>query len=388
MIAIKNGKIVTPTEVVENSVLLIESDRILGISDSESNAETIIDAGGSYILPGLIDIHSDRIEQFIQPRPTSQMDFSFALKICEREMLSAGITTMYHSLALFKDDFFGASPLRTKENTQKIADIIAESKSRKGLIRHRVHLRIEIDNMDAFDIVKDIMQQSKAHLISFMDHTPGQGQYRDLDMYFKTVSETGTFKMENMTAQSLAEYHNNKATLTLEQLKELAAFAREKGIASASHDDTVEKFAVNQEIGVSISEFPISMEAAKKAKECGFLTVVGAPNILRGDSHCGNLSGTHAILEDAADIICSDYYPAAILHSIFQMHTRHGVPLEQMVSRATLNPAIALGIQDDYGAIEPGKKADILIVDARDGAPVITSVFVGGNQALNMQYWS
>ncbi|MCL2248056.1 MAG: phosphonate metabolism protein PhnM [Oscillospiraceae bacterium] len=388
MTAIKNGKIVTPNEVIENSILLIENDRIQGISDNTGNAETIIDAGGSYVLPGLIDVHSDRLEQFIQPRPSSQMDFSFALKMCEREMISAGITTIFHSIALYNDDYFNVSPLRTKENTEKIADLIEESRSCARLIRNRVHLRIEIDNLEAFDIAKNVISQSKVHLISFMDHTPGQGQYSDLNVYYKNVLEMGAFKMENMTAQSLAEHHENKSMLSLEQLKELASFAREKKIATASHDDTVENFDVNREIGVSISEFPITMEAAKKAKEYGFSTVVGAPNILRGNSHCGNLSGAHAILEDAADIICSDYYPAAMLSSIFRMHTKQGVPLEQMVNRATLNPAKALGIQDDYGSIEQGKKADIIFVNTRENAPEITDVFVNGNRALSMQYWS
>lgn len=383
MIAIKNGKIVTPSGVEENRVLLIDGDRILDICADAADAEEVIDAHGGYILPGLIDVHSDRIEQFIQPRPSSQMDFSFALKICERELLSSGITTMYHGIALYKDNFFGESPLRTKENAKKIAALIAQMK--ESLIRHRVHLRIEIDNMEAIEIAKEMINQ--VHLISFMDHTPGQGQYRDLDVYFKTVSGIGAFQMEGMNAQKLAEYHKDKSTLSLEQLKELAAFAREKGIATASHDDTVEKFAVNKEIGVNISEFPISMEAAKKAKEMGFLTVVGAPNILRGDSHCGNLSGAHAILQNAADIICSDYYPAAMLHSIFHMHTKHGIPLAQMVNRATLNPATALGIHENYGALEPGKKADILITDTQGDAPVITNVFVNGNRALNIQYW-
>ena len=229
MTAIKNGKIVTSTEVIENKILLVKDDEILDISDNTADAENIIDIKGSYILPGLIDVHSDRIEQFIQPRPSSQMDFSFALKTCERELLSAGITTMYHSIALYKDDFFGVSPLRTKENMLKMSDLIAESQQR--LIRHRLHLRVEVDNPDAFDIAKDAIQQSKIHLISFMDHTPGQGQYSDLSVYLKAIS--GTFNMGNITPESLVEYHTNKPTLSLFQLKQLAAFAREKGIATA-----------------------------------------------------------------------------------------------------------------------------------------------------------
>lgn len=387
MIAIKNGRIITPDCIIEDKILLIEQDRILGFSDTVEGADRVINAHGRYIIPGIIDVHSDKIEKYISPRPTSQMDFEFALKVCERDLLGAGITTMYHSLSLFKDEIFGKSPLRTKENVQKIADLIAGIHERNHLIHHRFHLRIEIDNLEAYDIVKDMIAQGKVHLISFMDHTPGQGQYRSLAIYAETITKYNGKEIDTLGLNGVVEYHKNKAMLSLEQIKELTDLAHASGIAVASHDDdTDEKLTVNKQIGVDISEFPITMEAAKSAKAHGFYTIVGAPNILRGGSHSGNMSAADAILENCADLLCSDYYPAAILSSIFYMHKNHGIPLCDMVNKTSLNPAKATRIHGDYGSIEPGKKADLLIVDELDGYPVITHALVDGRTASRIEY--
>ena len=390
MIAIKNGRIVTPNRVLDGKVLLLKHDRVFGFYDSLENAENVdkvVNAHGRFVMPGLIDIHSDKLEQYIQPRPTSQMDFEFALKVCERDFLGAGITTMYHSISLFGDEFFGSSPLRTKENVGKIAELISDIHLRNHLIRHRLHLRIELDNPEAFDIASDMINQGKAHLISFMDHTPGQGQYNDLTVYYEAISKYGGKEVTELGFDGVLEYHKNKKTSSFEQLRELAVYAHKKGVAVASHDDDTEKkLGINKKIGVDICEFPISLETAKSAKAKGFYTVVGAANILRGTSHSGNLSASEAVLEGCADILCSDYYPAAILNSIFHMHVKHDIPLSYMVSKATLNPAKALGMDVDYGSIEPGKKADLLIVDILDGYPVITHAFVDGVAVSRIEY--
>ncbi len=387
MIAIKNGRIVLPDQIVEGKVLRIEGDRIHSLADSADGAEKVINAHGRYVMPGIIDVHSDKLEQYIQPRPTSQLDFEFGLKVCEHDLLGAGITTMYHSISLFQDEFFGKSPMRTKENVQKIADLIAQIHQRYHLIHHRFHLRIEIDNLDAFDIVREMLAQGKVHLISFMDHTPGQGQYRSLAVYADTVSQYNGAEFERMGLDGVVEYHKNKHTLSFEQLKTLTELAHTKGIAVASHDDdTDEKLAINQRLGVDISEFPITLEAARLAKNRGFYTIVGAPNILRGCSHSGNMSAAEAILAGTADIICSDYYPATVLHSVFLMHTKHGVPLHEIVNRVSLNPARATKIDREYGSLEIGKKADVLIVDTLDGYPVITHVLVDGRATSRIEY--
>ena len=393
MIAIKNGRIITPDKIIENKVLLLKNDKIASFSDSAYGAEKVVNAHGRYIMPGFIDIHSDRIEQYISPRPTSQVDFEFGLKVCERDLLGAGITTMYHSISLFGDEFFGSSPLRTKENVQRLSDLICGIHLRNHLIHHRFHLRIEIDNLEAYEIACEMIEQNKVHLISFMNHTPGQGQYRNYAAYQDAVSKyngnLGGRDAKDMTVDELNEYHENKPKLTTEQLTELTRLAHAKGIPVASRDDdTRDKLEENLKIGVDISEFPISIDTAKAAKELGFSTVVGAANILRGSSHSGNMSAADAVLADCADIICSDYYSAAILQSIYIMHEKHGSPLEKMVNKATLNPAVAMKIDNEYGSLEPGKKADLLIVDILDGYPVITHCFVDGRTTSRIEYRS
>jgi len=223
--AIINGKIITPDAVVEGKKLLIHNDRIVGIVDGADVShppKNTVDAHGRYIMPGIIDVHSDNLEQYVQPRPTSQVDFEFALRICERNLLCAGITTMYHSIALFKDEFFGKSPLRTKENVQIIADLLASIHRRDHLIRHRCHLRVEIDNLEAFDITRDMIEQGKVHQISFMDHTPGQGQYKDLALYYETVSGHKGREVKEMNGiADVLKFHHKKRYLSFEQLTEL-----------------------------------------------------------------------------------------------------------------------------------------------------------------------
>lgn len=387
LIAIKNGKIVTPDEVIEGKVLLIEEDCIVGIVEKIIEEEKVIDAHGSYIIPGFIDIHSDRIEQIILPRPTAQMDMELALRECERELLNQGITTMFHSLSLYKDEFFGKSPLRTKESIDKLVALLQSRNTQKHLIHHYLHLRIEIDNLEAFDVVKEMICANMVQEISFMDHTPGQGQYGDLKVYEETVKKYHGTEVESEGMEGILQYHKTKDRMTVDQLKELCDLAHQYGIRVASHDDdTKEKLMINKKIGVDISEFPINVETAKEAKKEGFYTVVGAPNILLGGSHSGNMSAAEAIQEDCADILCSDYYPPAILYGIFHMYHTYSVPLSEVVKKATLNPAKATGISEEYGSIEKGKKADLLIVDEFDNYPVITKVFIHGKTVSNIAY--
>ncbi len=389
MKAIVNGQLVTEDNILKDKILIIDGDRIADMADSinPDDFERVINAHGRYVMPGFIDIHSDRIEQFIQPRPTALMGFELGMKACERELLFQGITTMFHSLSLCRDEFFGAKAIRQKDNVRKLANLIADIHNRYHLIHHRFHLRIEIDNLEAYEIAKEMIEKRLVHEISFMDHTPGQGQYKNLEVYQKTLSGYNGSEYLKLGFEGVLAYHEQKTTLSFEQIKELADLAHQSGIAVASHDDDcVEKLEINRRLGVDISEFPITLETARVAKARGFHTVVGAPNILLGGSHSGNMNAAEAIEMGFADVLCSDYYPAAMLHAVFVMHENYSLPLWEMVKKVSLNPARAVRLDADYGSLQIGKKADILIVEVLDGYPVITHSLVDGVLSSRVEY--
>ena len=170
--------------------------------------------------------------------------------------------------------------------------------------------------------------------------------------------------------------------------REITRLAIEKGISVASHDDdSKEKVNYYRLLGTRISEFPITMEVAEYAHEIGMYTVAGAPNILLGGSHAGNLTAHEAIGRGCIDILCSDYYPAGMIHAVFKLVEQYGYPMEDIVKMVTLNPAKAVNMGDRLGSIEAGKSADLLIVEIlEDGFPSIKSCFVNGVLVLRNQY--
>ena len=402
MYIIRNGVIVAPTTLLFGYELVVDGDRIASIAAQGTTHATpemgVIDAHGGFVTPGFVDIHSDFVEQVISPRPTVLMDMPTALFEAERELLSHGITTMFHSLSVHGISASSKMPLsRQWPNVTKIMDLISAAKRTEGhnehLIRHRCHARIEVDSVDIFDELAKRVAAGDCDEISFMDHTPGQGQYRTLENYRNsssaakrqvTVEDEKDF--ERVIEQMKAEPH-----LTYEQLKVLADLALERGIAIASHDDdTLEKLSLMQSLGCTISEFPVTMEVARAARERGMATVLGTPNILLGKSHAGNLSARDAVQAGVASVLCSDYYPTAMLHSAFRMHHDFGLPLEQAFAMLTINPARAVHVDDELGSLEEGKKADILIVrevqeDERT-FPVITCALVGGRVVSRSWY--
>ena len=398
MYVIRNGIIVQPDRLLFGYEVVVEGDTISaiqrqGIFDAAAAGAGVIDAHGGYITPGLVDIHSDYIETVISPRPTVLMDFSTALFEAERELLAHGITTMYHSLSAYKRDFMDTKPVRRWENTEKIMALVAGCKRTEGknahLIRHRLHLRLEVDNVDLVEQVEGHLRSGDVDELSFMDHTPGQGQYRDIEIWRRSLRSDHVVGEEE--AAELAARQQAAPKLSFEQLKYLADIAHEEGIALASHDDdSVEHLDLMRELGCTISEFPVSLEVAQAACERGMYTVMGTPNILLGKSHSGNLSARDAVANGVAGVLCSDYYPTAMLQSAFALHHDFKLPLEQAFAMLTINPARAVGADGQIGSLEEGKKADILVIrEVEEGQrtyPVITATLVGGRVVSRMWY--
>jgi len=387
---ITKGQIVTENGILNDHDLLIEGSLIKkvvprGEIEAKEGIE-VIDAKGGFVSPGFVDIHSDFIETMAAPRPTTMMDFNLCLRESEKILINQGITTMFHSLSLYKSNEFTHKPIRTANNVKQIVELIDKTHDDKHLIHHRVHVRLEIDNFEEIENVKKYIREKKVHLVSFMDHTPGQGQYKDLEVYRNTLQ--GYKNISDGEVDAIINRHQVKEKMAMELLKEIADLARANNIAVASHDDDCkEKLDLVKNFGVNISEFPITLEVAKFAKSKGMFTIAGAPNILQGGSHSGNLSAIEAINEDTIDILCSDYYPAALLHSIFIMHEKHDQDLGKMFNLVTINPAKAVNMDKQIGSIKEGKRADLIIIEKIDNNyPVITSVFVDGNLVSRMNY--
>ncbi|MDN3427321.1 phosphonate metabolism protein PhnM [Microbacterium sp. APC 3898] len=387
---IHNGKIITEQSIAEGFAVVVEGEIIQSLIPEEQVADypdaVLIDANGGYISPGFIDIHSDYIETIASPRPTSMMNFDISLREAEKILISHGITTMFHSLSFYKEDVFSHKPMRNPNNIQRMVDAIEATHNRLHLIRHRLHARFEIDNIDEVDQLVQNIEDGKVHLLSFMDHTPGQGQYRNLEVYRETLK--GYREISDDDVNVLIAERQSTECLAAEKIKEVADIALARGIAVASHDDDdIKKLDVVKSFGTTISEFPITLEVAIKAKELGIFTIAGAPNVMLGGSHSGNLSAAEAVSHGCMDILCSDYYPPALLHAVFDLHEKYGNDLHAMFMMVTLNPAKAVKMDNELGSIKPGKRADLLVIERMDdGYPMLTATMVNGALITTTNY--
>ena len=395
-ILIKNAAVVLKDRVLGSASVLIQGHQIGEISENPDFAERFtqakqIDAAGAYLMPGFIDIHSDNIETVIQPRPQSMIDFELAMREQEKQLVNQGITTMYHSLSVLdlgiKNDqnLFKKGMVRTPENLKRLVGLIRTFHEGDHLIRHRFHCRYDITNTNGYDMVLDFIRNGDMQLLSFMDHTPGQGQYRDLELFKNHVLSP---QQNDAEKEEILSARMSRAKITAEQMTRAADMAAQAGIPIASHDDdSIEKLDyVTQKLHARICEFPVELAVAKEAHRRGMQVVVGATNVLMGRFHSNNLSALEAIQNGCADILVSDYFPAAILHAVFQLHERGVLTLPDAVNMATYNPAKAVGLSGRLGSIEPGKYADLLLVSKKGAVPVILSVFINGEEVTKIHY--
>lgn len=379
---VTNGKLVLPDKVIEAAVAVKEG-RIESLLRDASSIEdwrrqnpfaVVLDAGQRYVLPGLIDIHCDAIEKEVQPRPNTLFPLDMAFLEFERKLPVHGITTMYHSLSLG----VGLS-LRGDHLLTGMVEHIHRYRSKRSMIRNRIHLRFEVSHLAGMPIVERYLDEKAIEYLSFMDHSPGQGQYREPGSFERYVMKNQGAGIDEVQVivDGLIE---RRQQVNWEHLHQLGKLAAERGIAIASHDDdTLEKVEESIGYGVSICEFPINLETAKHAAHRGLHVCVGAPNVVRGVSHDKNLRAVDAIMAGAADIICSDYHPSSLLSAVFKLSDEGTAALPEAVRMATLHPAQALGSGSELGSIEPGKAADLIVVDRYEGQPWVTNTIVGGN---------
>jgi alpha-D-ribose 1-methylphosphonate 5-triphosphate diphosphatase len=378
---IKNADLVLPDQVIKSGWLLIEGERIAGIGQSENCPSGIgqeIDAKGNFLLPGLIDIHCDAIEKLVEPRPNVEFDLHFALHEVDQRLAACGITTEFHAISL-DDNEFGT---RSVDFMRDITDVIRDEAS--FLIRHEIHARFEVTSRRGFEMVQDLIEKKAVRLVSLMDHSPGQGQYASEDSYRNYVKRT-----VHMTDEQIDEFLAYKMTQQIfvpERVEVIAQKTREKGIALATHDDdTAEKVQQYYKLGITMSEFPTTIAAAQTAHDLGLQVCMGAPNVVRGKSSGGNLSAIEAIKMGITNMLCADYYPSAMLASVFKLANLDIVDLPSAVNMVTLNAAKAVKMQDKIGSIEVGKHADLIEVNATSPHPRVRRVFLNGAEHLTLK---
>ncbi|WP_425049598.1 alpha-D-ribose 1-methylphosphonate 5-triphosphate diphosphatase [Psychromarinibacter sp. S121] len=385
---LSNFRIVLPEAVLDGGALRIEGDRIAEIRDTPVAGAELdgginggINGGGLLLMPGFIDMHGDMIEREVEPRPNVKMPMELGLRDLDRRLKTAGVTTGYAAVSFNPKSAYGH--LRSYEHSK---EMLRALKSMRSILKvdHRVHARFEINYPNALAVVEELIADGTVDLVSLTDHTPGQGQYRDLErLTRRTQAEKGVTEAEAIAAvQARIDEKQEAAGDVAATLAAISATCALHDIALASHDDdTPEKVALMQSLGAAISEFPVTEDAARAARARGLLTAMGAPNALRGESYSGNLSARACHAAGLLDILAADYHPSAILPAVLILGRTDPHGLAGAARLATLNPARALGLAD-RGEIVPGKRADLVIADD-EGVGHVRATLRGGRKIFS-----
>jgi alpha-D-ribose 1-methylphosphonate 5-triphosphate diphosphatase len=372
-----NARLVLADRVIEQGWIALANGRIaeFGEGKAPSGSE---DAKGDLVMPGLIELHTDHLEAHYVPRPKVFWDATAAVVSYDGQLATCGITTVLDSLRVWRED--GA------EDVDGRAGILAAaitSAREADLLRadHFLHLRCEIPMPDVVEEANELIGRPDVRLMSLMDHTPGQRQFRDeakLRDYYRGKSGGKTdAELDVLFARRFAYQQAYAAT----NMRAIVALAHEYKIPLASHDDTTEENvadAINDR--VAVAEFPTTMEAARGLHEAGIDILMGAPNVVRGGSHSGNIAAVDLAREGLLDILSSDYIPSSLLMAALQLpRDVPAIDLASAVRTVTKTPAEAVGLAD-RGEIAVGRRADIIRVHLGRGIPVVRSVWREGQR--------
>jgi alpha-D-ribose 1-methylphosphonate 5-triphosphate diphosphatase len=371
-----NAKIVTREEVIFGTVK-VDSGRIVSIDRGNTSVLGAQDLDGDYVIPGLIELHTDNMEKSFMPRPGVRWPALPAAIAHDVQVVGAGITTVFDALSI--GDIMDGSTRLTQ--LKDMSQTITSAKKQKVLrADHYLHMRCELSFETVVDLFAPFSENPLVKLVSLMDHAPGQRQFADVAKYREYYQ--GKFHFSNEKMDAFIEKHQRTSqAFSARNRNSIVELCQSHDLPLASHDDATEAHVDEAgENGVSISEFPTTIAAARAARDKGLHVLMGAPNMVRGQSHSGNISARELASEGAMDILSSDYFPGSILQGIFTMHQElEGFSLPQAVRVATLNPAAAAKMTD-RGEISPGKRADLVRVRMAGKMPVVNEVWCAGNR--------
>lgn len=318
------------------------------------------DVQGRLIAPGFVDLHCDALEKCIELRPGARFDHGFALENLDRRLAACGVTSFCHAVA-FLDTEMG---LRRPETAAAIVRSIGEfTESDRALVKHGAHIRFEVGSLDSAAVIRNLLRYNLSTLFSVMDHSPGQGQFKSMESFLHYYAETYAISLEE--AERIGGERSAQRGHAWEDSLELLEEVRISGLPILSHDDdTADKVSMVKDLGATGCEFPVSLEAARQAREFGMTICMGAPNLLRGRSTNGNVTAAEVLQSGLCDVLVSDYAPESLLQGPFYAQQSFGLDLAEVLATTTVNPgALLQSGSGGPGRLTVGAPADVIILD-------------------------
>lgn len=373
-----NARLILEDEVVTGTIAFDESG-IRSVDQGRSSLPEAIDVQGDYVAPGLVEMHTDNMEKHFMPRPKVFWPNGLAAALVhDAQMAAAGVTTVYDAIC-------AGTPFSAKDYRKDIfADVMDALRlgSAEGVFRidHRIHMRCELTSPDLLRDIEPYQDDALVQLVSLMDHTPGQRQWRDI-AHLRTYS-LGNGKTEAEFEEDVVVRQREGSENVGRNWSAVVELFQARGIPIATHDDTtVEHVEAGIASGAVISEFPTTVEAAEAAKQRGLATIAGAPNVVRGGSHSGGVSVAELAEKDLLDGLSSDYVPSSLLQAVLKLNEKHGIALPAAMAKVTWKVADILGLKD-RGHLKSGLRADLLRFRALGATPVIATVWSQGRRAF------
>ena len=374
-----NATLVLENET-RNGTIAFNETGITGLDFSRSSLPSAIDVEGDYVTPGIVEMHTDNMEKHFVPRPGVFWPNGLAAALAhDAQIASAGITTVYDSICA--GSVFGQKDYR-REIFPKVIRAVEEGVSSVAFrVDHHIHIRCELTGDELVDDVAPFADNPLVRLISLMDHTPGQRQWRNLDNLKRYNLGSGEKTPEQHEEDVAVRMEVGPANMQKNWPLVVEMFGS-RGIPIATHDDTTEDdVEAGVRSGAVISEFPTTVVAAEAAKRKGLATIMGAPNVVRGGSHSGGVSAAELAKLGLLDGLSSDYVPASLLQAVLKLNTDYGIAFADAMAKVTWKVADMVGLQD-RGRLELGKRADILHFKAIGPTPIIRALWSNGKRAF------
>ena len=369
-----NARIVLEDSIVTGSIQ-IRDGKIADISSGTTQAGE--DFEGDYLIPGLVELHTDHLEQHYSPRPGVRWNATAAIQAHDAQIASSGITTVFDCLRMGSDEDGGFE----QGEMRAMADAI-QAAERQGRLRseHLIHLRCEVSADNVLDHFADFANDPYVRLVSLMDHAPGQRQFQTMDQYIFYYQKKRGLSDEAFKIFIEKRVEESERNSTPHRIA-IAKVCADNGITVASHDDATLAH-VDEAIGngVKLAEFPTSLDAAKASHQAGMSVLMGAPNIVRGKSHSGNIAARDLAEKDVLDVLSSDYVPLSLLYAPFILADDvDSISLPKAIAMVSATPARTVGL-DDRGRIATGLRADLVRVHRPEGVPVARAVWREGRR--------